>query len=49
MLIGNPSFVVEKEKSKKYDWMTKLRVVYKDGKIATNAVFNNASGKVIFK
>ena len=29
MLIGNPSFVVEKEKSKKYDWMNKLRVVYK--------------------
>ena len=49
MLIGNPSFVVEKEKSKKYDWMTKLRVVYKNGKISTKTGFYNGTGKVIFK
>ena len=49
MLIGNPSFVVEKEKSKKYDWMNKLRVVYKNGKISTKTGFYNGTGKVIFK
>jgi predicted DNA-binding WGR domain protein len=49
MLIGNPSFVVEKEKTKKYDWMTKLRVVYKNGKISTKTGFYNGTGKVIFK
>ena len=30
MLIGNPSFVVEKEKTKKYDWVKKIRVIYKN-------------------
>ena len=49
MLIGNPSFVVEKEKSKKYDWMNKLRVVYKNGKISSKTGFYNGTGKVIFK
>ena len=49
MLIGNPSFVVEKEKSKKYDWMNSVRVVYKNGKISTKTGFYNGSGKVIFK
>jgi predicted DNA-binding WGR domain protein len=49
MLIGNPSFIVEKEKSKKYDWMNKLRVVYKNGKISTKTGFYNRTGKVIFK
>jgi predicted DNA-binding WGR domain protein len=49
MLIGNPSFVVEKENSKKYDWMNKLRVVYKNGKISTKTGFYNGTGKVIFK
>ena len=49
MLIGNPSFVVEKEKSKKYDWMSKIRVVYKDGKISSKTGFYNGDGKVIFK
>jgi len=49
MLIGNPSFVVEKEKSKKYDWMNKIRVVYKDGKISSKTWFYNGDGKVIFK
>ena len=49
MLIGNPSFVVEKEKTKKYDWMNKIRVVYKDGKISSKTGFYNGDGKVIFK
>lgn len=49
MLIGNPSFVVEKEKSKKYDWMNKIRVVYKNGKISSKTGFYNGDGKVIFK
>ena len=49
MLIGNPSFIVEKEKTKKYDWMNKLRVVYKDGKISSKTGFYNGDGKVIFK
>jgi predicted DNA-binding WGR domain protein len=49
MLIGNPSFVVEKEKTKKYDWMNKVRVVYKDGKISSKTGFYNGDGKVIFK
>jgi len=41
MLIGNPSFVVEKEKSKKYDWMNKVRVIYKNGKISSKTGFYN--------
>ena len=49
MLIGNPSFVVEKEKSKKYDWMISVRVVYKNGKISSKTGFYNGTGKVIFK
>jgi len=49
MLIGNPSFVVEKEKSKKYNWMNKLRVVFKNGKISSKTGFYNGDGKVIFK
>jgi len=49
MLIGNPSFIVEKEKSKKYDWMNKVRVVYKNGKISSKTGFYNGDGKVIFK
>jgi len=49
MLIGNPSFVVEKEKTKKYDWMNKVRVVYKNGKISSKTGFYNGDGKVIFK
>jgi len=49
MLIGNPSFVVEKEKSKKYDWMNKIRVVYKNGIISSKTGFYNGTGKVIFK
>ena len=49
MLIGNPSFVVEKEKTKKYDWMNKVRVIYKNGKISSKTGFYNGDGKVIFK
>ncbi len=49
MLIGNPSFVVEKEKTKKYDWMNKVRVVYKNGKISSKTGFYNGDAKVIFK
>ena len=49
MLIGNPSFIVEKEKTKKYDWMNKVRVVYKNRKISSKTGFYNGDGKVIFK
>jgi predicted DNA-binding WGR domain protein len=49
MLIGNPCFVVEKEKTKKYDWMNKVRVIYKNGKISSKTGFYNGDGKVIFK
>ena len=49
MLIGNPSIIVEKEKTKKYDWMNRVKVVYKNGKISTKTGFYNGSGKVVFK
>jgi hypothetical protein len=34
MLIGNPSLIIEREKTKNFEWMNKVRVVYKDGKIS---------------
>jgi predicted DNA-binding WGR domain protein len=49
MLIGNPSLVIEIEKSKKYDWMRKVRVVYKDGNVSNKTGIYNGEGKVIFK
>lgn len=49
MLIGNPGYVIDKEKTKKYDWMNKIRVVYKNGKISSKTGFYNGDGKVIFK
>ena len=49
MLIGNPDCVPSEEKSKKYNWMNFVRVVYKNGKISSKAGLYNGYGKVIFK
>jgi predicted DNA-binding WGR domain protein len=49
MLIGNPDCVPSEEKSKKYNWMNSVRVVYKNGKISAKAGLYNGYGKVIFK
>ena len=49
MLIGNPDCVPSEEKSKKYNWMNRVRVVYKNGKISAKAGLYNGYGKVLFK
>lgn len=49
MLIGNPDCVPSEEKSKKYNWMNRVRVVYKNGKISAKAGIYNGYGKVLFK
>jgi predicted DNA-binding WGR domain protein len=49
MLIGNPSLIIEREKTKNFEWMNKVRVVYKDGKISNKTGYYNGGGKVIFK
>jgi predicted DNA-binding WGR domain protein len=50
MLIGNPDCVPAlQEKSKKYNWMNSVRVVYKNGKISSTSGFYNGYGKVLFK
>ena len=49
MLIGNPDCVPSEEKSKKYNWMNRVRVVYKNGKISAKSGLYNGYGKVIFK
>jgi predicted DNA-binding WGR domain protein len=50
MLIGNPDCVPAlEENTKKYNWMNRVRVVYKNGKISSKAGFYNGYGKVIFK
>jgi hypothetical protein len=50
MLIGNPNCVPAlQEKSKKYNWMNSVRVVYKNGKISAKAGLYNGYGKVLFK
>lgn len=48
MLIGNPDCVPALEQNKKYNWMNKVRVVYKNGKISSKTGFYNGYGKVIF-
>ena len=49
MLIGNPDCVPALEQNKKYNWMNRVRVVYKNGKISSKTGFYNGYGKVIFK
>jgi predicted DNA-binding WGR domain protein len=49
MLIGNPDCVPSEEKSKKYNWMNSVRVVYKNGKISAKSGIYNGYGKVLFK
>ena len=49
MLIGNPDCVPSEEKSKKYNWMNFVRVVYKNGKISSKAGLYDGYGKVLFK
>ena len=49
MLIGNPDCVPGEEKSKKYNWMNSVRVVYKNGKISAKSGLYNGYGKVLFK
>ena len=49
MLIGNPDCVPSEEKSKKYNWMNRVRVVYKNGKISSKAGLYDGYGKVFFK
>ena len=50
MLIGNPDCVPAlEEKSKKYNWMNFVRVIYKNGKISAKAGLYDGYGKVIFK
>ena len=49
MLIGNPDCVPSEEKSKKYNWMNRVRVIYKNGKISAKAGLYNGYGKVLFK
>ena len=49
MLIGNPDCVPSEEKSKKYNWMNSVRVVYKNGKISAKSGRYNGYGKVLFK
>jgi hypothetical protein len=49
MLIGNPNCVPSEEKSKKYNWMNRVRVIYKNGKISSKSGLYNGYGKVLFK
>ena len=50
MLIGNPNCVPAlEENTKKYNWMNRVRVIYKNGKISAKAGLYNGTGKVIFK
>ena len=50
MLIGNPDCVPAlEENTKKYSWMNRVRVVYKNGKISSKAGLYNGYGKVLFK
>jgi predicted DNA-binding WGR domain protein len=50
MLIGNPNCVPAlEENTKKYNWMNRVRVIYKNGKISSNAGLYNGYGKVFFK
>ena len=50
MLIGNPDCVPAlEEKSKKYKWMNRVRVVYKNGKISSKSGLYNGYGEVFFK
>ena len=50
MLIGNPDCVPAlEEKSKKYNWMNRVRVIYKNGKISSKSGLYSGYGKVLFK
>jgi len=50
MLIGNPDCVPAlEENTKKYSWMNRVRVVYKNGKISAKSGHYNGYGKVLFK
>jgi predicted DNA-binding WGR domain protein len=50
MLIGNPDCVPAlDENTKKYNWMNRVRVVYKNGKISSKSGLYNGYGKVFFK
>ena len=49
MLIGNPDCVPALQENKKYNWMNRVRVVYKNGKISSKAGLYNGYGKVFFK
>ena len=49
MLIGNPNCVPSEENTKKYNWMNRIRVIYKNGKISSKAGLYNGYGKVFFK
>jgi predicted DNA-binding WGR domain protein len=49
MLIGNPDCVPSEENTKKYNWMNRVRVVYKNGKISAKSGIYDGYGKVLFK
>jgi predicted DNA-binding WGR domain protein len=49
MLIGNPDCVPGEENTKKYNWMNRVRVIYKNGKISAKSGLYNGYGKVFFK
>ena len=50
MLIGNPNCVPAlEENTKKYNWMNRVRVIYKNGKISAKAGLYNGYGEVLFK
>jgi len=50
MLIGNPDYVPAlQENTKKYSWMNRVRVFYKNGKISAKSGHYNGYGKVFFK
>ena len=50
MLIGNPNCVPAlEENTKKYNWMNRVRVVYKNGIISSKSGLYNGYGKVLFK
>ena len=50
MLIGNPNCVPAlEENTKKYNWMNRVRVIYKNGKISSKSGLYNGYGKVFLK
>jgi hypothetical protein len=50
MLIGNPNCVPAlEENTKKFNWMNRVRVIYKNGKISSKSGLYNGYGKVLFK